>query len=57
MAAYWRAERRLWKKIAVCAYFGHQPISEVRALTIRELDLFYSELVELVKSVPAIRFG
>ncbi len=57
MAEYWRAERRMWRSIAFCAYFGNQPISEVRALTTRELRMFHSELAELVKNAPTIRFG
>lgn len=52
-----RWDRTYWRMVVFCAYFGHQPISEVRALTSRELNLFYSELSELVSSAPSIRFG
>jgi hypothetical protein len=53
-----RHRRRLlarWRKLAICAYFGHQPISELRALSHVDLELFYRALLEVVEQVPVVR--
>lgn len=57
MKAFRDYERTWWKKAAFIAYFGNQPISEIRTLSVRELNVFYEELCELVRSVPTIRIG
>lgn len=38
---------------AFCARYGHQPLSELRELTMRELSMFYTNLAELVAKEPA----
>lgn len=42
---------------AFLAFFAHQPISELRQLSSRELSLFFQEIAELVKATPPVRIG
>jgi hypothetical protein len=43
------------RKIAVCAYFGHQPLSELFALSSVDLTMFYEELLWIAEQVPIVR--
>lgn len=35
----WRDPKTLWEEMVFVARYGHQPLSEIGRLTLRELDL------------------
>jgi len=38
--------------MAYCSRYGHQPLSELRQLTARELHFYSSALVDLINAEP-----
>ena len=47
----------MWSVIAFVARFGNQPISEIQALTYREVLLLKEALLQLIEKSPALRLG
>lgn len=42
-------EKRVWKLLAYAGRYGHQPISTMMRLTLRELGQFVAQLNEIVE--------
>lgn len=40
---------KLWRTYAYAARYGHQPLSEIRALSLTELRMFVAALDDIVK--------